>query len=122
MGNLSIPAVGFAGGIERLMMLSNKLFTKNRPVLVLPISNAEHLKALEIVDILRQSGISSYLDFGKKIGDVIQKAINKYNTRYVVILGSKEIENGVCTLKDLDSSSQETLKLGEIITVMCSQI
>lgn len=110
-----VPAVGFAGGIERLMMLSSSTYQKLAPVVVIPISVDQQLHVLKIIDSLRQAGVAALLESGKKLGDVIQKALNKHSAKYVIIIGEDEVKNDTCVLKDLIASSQQNLPLGTVL-------
>jgi histidyl-tRNA synthetase len=115
MGGVTIPAIGFGGGIERMMLLSNQSTQVSRPIVVVPISQAERKVAYQTVDKLRQTDTQCIVDYGKKIGDVLQRAINKYNAKYVIIIGGQEVAQEVYTLRDLDNSVQHVLKLDELL-------
>jgi histidyl-tRNA synthetase len=115
MGNTLIPAVGFAGGIERLMLLTNKTHIKARPTIVIALSKDEETVALQTVDVLRVHDMVCLMGAGKKVGDIIQKAVNKHNAQYVVIIGGEEVAKKVYTLKNLDTSEQKIFGLDDII-------
>ncbi len=116
-GKSMIPAVGFAGGIERLMILSTQEISTHKPVVVIPVTQNQHVFALRGLALLRENGIAALLESGKKIGDVIQKAINKHQAQYVVILGEQEELNQTYMVKDLANSQQDSVSFPAMLKI-----
>jgi histidyl-tRNA synthetase len=63
MGGPETPAVGWAGGIERLAMLVSGFDTRLNPVAVIPEDEAANGLASEIVGLLRTHGIASEMAY-----------------------------------------------------------
>lgn len=63
MGGPATPAVGWAGGIERLMMLSKAPPLPSITIAVIPENASDTNAALEIMNLLRQSGLSCIMSF-----------------------------------------------------------
>jgi histidyl-tRNA synthetase len=118
MGNTSIPSIGFAGGIERLMILSKQTPQTTRPVVIVPMSKDEQVFAMKTAHLLRQQNINCLVESSKKLGDAINKAVSKHGARYVIILGSNEVKNDQYALKDLDNSSQEIVSLPQMLKIL----
>lgn len=114
-GKEQVPAIGFAGGLERMMMLINKDFTPPLRVIVIPINNMQLSLALQVAGLLRQQGICCSLEVGGKIGDVIKKACKSFAPRFAVLIGENEQKSGLLTLKDLENFTQESLILEDLI-------
>jgi len=118
MGGSSTPAIGFAGGIERLMMVYNQKINKTKPVIILPITDKEKHFALKTADILRQNHIVCSIETGGKMKDVMQKAVNKYEPKYAIIIGEDEAAKNMYTLKNLDEFSQGLVNLDQMLEVL----
>lgn len=119
--NREIPAVGFAFGFDRLMeaMEELQLFPSTlsgSKVLVTMFSKDFIEKSLEVTEFLRRRNIQTeiYLDplvsLDKQLKYADQKGIP-----YAIIVGPDETEKNVCTLKNLNSRTQETLSLDELL-------
>jgi len=113
LGGPSTPGVGWAGGIERLAMLSQAGDTPARPVVVMPMGEAATLKAFEVAENLRQAGATVTADRSGNLKKRMNRA-NKADARFAVILGDNELEDGVVTLKDLDNGEQSQVALNEL--------
>jgi len=111
-----IRAVGFAGGLERLVMslppgVREKMLASKRTDIVIAYFDKKALKyARKTADILRKNNISVEIAYEfDKIGKQIQFA-SRIDARYVMIIGDNEIDTNQVTLKHLDSGSQQTIE------------
>ena len=105
LGGPPAAGIGWAGGIERLMLLCNDPPPLARPVVLVPLGWAAESKALGIGRVLRSAGITVEQDYRGNMKRRMQRA-NKLNARAAVILGDEELAKGVVQLKDLDSGQQ----------------
>lgn len=77
---------------------------------------AAKLKSLEVVEMLRKSGIAVHQSIGRDKMATQTNSAHKKNVKYILIMGQKEaIENSIC-VRDLDSNSQKTVKLDDLVT------
>jgi len=111
-------AVGFAFGIERLLLVANQqaIIAPKEGNLVYLVTLGDDAKnaGLQILSDIRQSGIIADTDYeGKSLKAAMRKA-NDLHARFVAILGSDELKEGVITLKDMANSSQEKVKIAEL--------
>jgi len=114
MGGQDLPAIGFAAGIERLMLLSN-LETKNtRPVSIIYVSENEQQAALKLALNLRNSGIYAEIIFGGNMKKQMKKATSA-NSGFVVIIGEEELKIGQFTVKNFDLGNEEKVAKDKII-------
>jgi histidyl-tRNA synthetase len=113
MGGPPTPGTGWAAGVERLMMLVSDLPPPQRPVAVLPQSDAEMTAALGLAQRLRQAGIVT--DFSC-LGSVSRrmKAANRINARAVVIVGADELARHAAAFRDMDTGAQEEVSLADL--------
>ncbi len=109
MGGKKIPAIGFAAGIERLMMLSDCVSTKLRPITVVYISDNEKLIALETTQKLRAHGIATDFVFEGNFKKQMKRATQN-NSHFVIIIGEEEAKNCEVLVKDFDSTKEQRIK------------
>ena len=113
LGGPPTAGIGWAGGIERLMMLCNEPRTLPRPVVIAPLGPAAEAKALGIARALRKQGIAVEQEYRGNMKRRMQRA-NKLNARAAVIIGDDELAKGVATLRDLRSGTQEQVPLAQL--------
>ena len=117
LGGPPTAGIGWAGGIERLMMLASEPAPLPRPVVIAPLGAAAEAKALGIARMLRRAGIAIEQDYRGNMKRRMQRA-NKLKARAVIIIGDDEIAKGVVQLKDLDSGGQREVALGVLAGVL----
>jgi histidyl-tRNA synthetase len=110
MGGPEMPAVGWAGGIERLAMLIAEPKGPTRPIAVIPIGEAAELEALKLTQRLRGAGHVVDLGYGGNAGKRMKRA-NKIEARVALVLGEDELARGAVTFRDLDAGTQEEVPL-----------
>lgn len=110
MGGAAVPAIGFAGGIERLQELFDYMAAPEAPVFVMPVTDAEFTEALRMADRLRRQGMVVELAAGGALGKRFKKA-DKAGARFAVLLGGDELSQGAATLRDLKDGVQENVPL-----------
>jgi histidyl-tRNA synthetase len=112
-----IPGVGISFGVDRIydVMEELKLFPENLQIsikaLFFNMGETESLFAFGIMQQLRSKGIACdlYHEF-TKINKQFSYA-EKKNIPYVIIIGSKEIEQNYCLVKNLATGLQEVVLL-----------
>jgi histidyl-tRNA synthetase len=117
LGGPPTAGIGWAGGIERLIMLANDPAPLPRPVVIAPLGAAAEARALGIARALRRAGIAVEQDYRGNMKRRMQRA-NKLNARAAIILGDHELAKGIAQVKDLDSGEQREValdKLGEAL-------
>ncbi|MBO4569192.1 MAG: histidine--tRNA ligase [Candidatus Methanomethylophilaceae archaeon] len=112
-GGEKVFSTGFAVGFDRILLAAEKEGQAYEPrgidAYVLPVSDDMRLKAAEVVAMLRHEGISSDVDImGRKMGKALKYA-SAVRARFAVIVGSKEMEEGAVTLRDMSSGEQRTV-------------
>ena len=78
-------------------------------------------EAQKIVDCLRDKDISAQTDLMDRSVKAQMKYANKLGVKYVVVLGDSELESGTIELKDMETSSSESIKLSELITKLLNK-
>ncbi|MBQ4082060.1 MAG: histidine--tRNA ligase [Clostridia bacterium] len=106
MGGNPTPALGFAMGLERLMMLMDKQccpFPENdTPDLYLaPMGAAAQQKAAVLAADLRREGFSVLTDVMGRSLKAQMKYADKIHADFVCVLGDSELEQGTAVLKNM---------------------
>jgi histidyl-tRNA synthetase len=110
MGGPAMPAIGWAGGVERLAMLLADPPEAPRTIAVVPIGAACEAAALKLTQDLRRDGFAADLGFSGNLSKRLKRA-NKLGARAAVLLGEDELAEASATLRDLDTGEQERVPL-----------
>lgn len=119
-GGENVESTGFAFGFDRVMDALNKQkksieIEKSVKVFVAPIQSDMELKAFEIAQKLRKNGIATDVDLvGKKLKKILSYA-DGMGINYVVLVGSRDIEEGKVTVKNMVNGEQEIIDLENIV-------
>lgn len=119
MGGNPTPAVGFATGLERLLLAlesQNLLPEKNRSVdaYVVALGETAQAEGFKLLNSLRQQGLSAAMDFAGRSMKAQMKQANKLGAKYSVILGEYEISEGVVMLRSMEDSSQAKVPMNQV--------
>lgn len=118
-GGESIPAVGVAHGIDRMMLAMQKQKTllkieEKKTVTVIPIKEELRGEALKISRMLRDKEIPVEVEV---MGRNITKALEDADRRgfdYAIIVGERELKEGAVVIRNLKSRKQKTVKIEKI--------
>lgn len=119
MGGPPTPAVGWAGGIERLAMLAVGAPDAPRPIALVPVGDDVQDAAMQLARDLRHSGFVVDLGYRGNVTRRMRRA-DRIGARVALFLGENELERGVITLRDLDSGSQQELARNALETALKS--
>jgi histidyl-tRNA synthetase len=119
LGGDSTPAVGFAAGMERLLIVLeniSKPIEMSCDIYMVILGDKALSKALIIAHNLRiDLDLSVITEVSKRSVKAQMKEANRQNAKFAIILGDNEIENGIATIKNMIKGSQEEVKLNKII-------
>ncbi len=110
LGGPQTPALGFAAGLERLLIASELTVPSNTvDALVAPLGAAAVSPSLLLARDLRRAGVRCDVDTrGTSLKSQLRRA-NALGARVVLILGETELAENVVQVKDLDAHTQERL-------------
>jgi len=116
MGGKETPAVGFAGGITRLLLYLEKenlhqQDTSHPKYYVISLGEETTSVALYIVYYLREKGIYAEFDIEKKSMKSQMKNADRLKSEYVIILGENEVKHNVLTIKNMVSGDQKNISI-----------
>jgi histidyl-tRNA synthetase len=116
LGGPDITGIGFALGMERLVMLLPGVeATRRCDVFLAPLAVGALDKALLLQRELRRAGVSVLMDHADRGLKAKLKLADKLGARYVAILGDDEIAKGVWTVRDMAGSTQEDVAEGRVL-------
>lgn len=127
IGGQDQPGVGFALGVERILLLLESQgveFAKpeSLDIYVVGLGKAAERAAVKLVHQLRLEGLSAEKDYqGRKI-KAQMKSADRLHASYVAILGDDELERGEITVKQMATGEQETLPLKGFVQAMKNKI
>ncbi len=106
MGGPAVPALGFAMGIERLMLAlqnQNADFpeAKKCDLYVAPMGDAASIKATELCTALRHDGFEAQCDICGRGLKAQMKYADKIGALYSAVIGDNEIADGKCVIKNM---------------------
>lgn len=119
----NIPGVGISFGVDRIydVMEELKLFPENisvsTQVLFFNLGETESKKAFELTQQLRHNNIRCELFHEPAKFDKQFKYAERKNIPYVVIIGSKEIEEKNCTIKNLKTGEQQIIAFEKLVSL-----
>src|SRR3989338_6168065 len=114
MGGKETPAIGFAAGVERLMMLMNFVPEKSNKLMVIYVDEAQQNHSFKLAQKLRNAGFEVDFIFDTNFKKQMKKA-SQNGVRFVLILGEDEVVKSEITVKDFKNSSEQKIKQGLII-------
>lgn len=113
LGGKPAPAIGFALGVERLLLLVQefgKLHVNNAPdVYVIHQGEGSSLKAMQHIVLLRAAGLNVYLHCGDQSLKAQLKKADASGAAIAVIVAQDEQLNNTLTLKNLRTHEQQTV-------------
>ena len=117
LGGKDIPGIGWAGGIERIMLLMNdvNVITEDIHLCIKDPSLKKH--ALKIYDYLTKNNFSVYWNYKYNLKKSLSLASEK-KVKYVIIVGEEEENNNNFILKNLSNGDQKAVNLNDILDVI----
>ena len=123
LGGKPTPGVGFAAGMERILLACENENVLNLPepyidVYLVRIDSDLMLKVSEIASSLRKNDLIVDYDYLNRSVKAQMREANKLNARFVLFVGGDEYNNGELVLKNLSTSEQEKIKVSELSSLI----
>ena len=121
--NKKLPGVGISIGLSRLFYklreaeIIKPQEATTAKVMILPMLE-DMAYAFEIATSLRNAGINTEVNYTKKSVKAMMNYANKIGVPYVIILGEDEQKQNTVTIKNMQTGSQETCKLENVIGML----
>ena len=113
MGGPATPAIGWAGGIERLALLIDSAPMQPRPVAVLPTGETTLVAAIEAAQTLRGAGFAAEIETRSSLKKRMERVV-KSGAAHMVLVGEDELARGAVTVRDLTKREQVEVAIGSL--------
>jgi len=124
IGELDVPGIGFAIGMERLISLlpKDKKLEQQLHLFIATPGKGMDEKAYRLANQFHLEGIRAEFDYeGKSLKSQMRRA-DKLKARYVLILGEEELKKGRAVLRNMWNQSQEEIPNDNLIDVLKRKI
>ena len=118
LGGKHLPSLGFAMGIERLLMLMDKQGIEiPKPstcdLYVAVMGESASLKSFEIIKAVRSCGLIAETDIVGRGLRAQMKYADKIGAKFSMVLGDNEIEQGKAVIKNMSNGEQTEIVLDD---------
>lgn len=123
IGGPESPGIGFAMSIERLLLALEAeevtLDTEDAlDLYIVTMDDAAKLKAVEFASSFRARGISADIDYAGRKMKAQMKAANRLEAKYVMVLGSSELEEQAVNIKNMETGDQEKVPFHDVVNYL----
>lgn len=120
LGGKDTPAVGFALGVERLLLilekLNDKLYEPLNPDFYIVVTSPELIsKANEASQILRSAGNSVIIDLQRRSIKAQFRDSGRMNAKYTLIVGEEELSRQVVRIKNMATSIELEVPIIDLV-------
>ena len=118
-GGPNVPGIGFATGIERILLLLEKSGVEipnpnGVKIYLAPMGSEESKKAFELTALLRKEGIIAETDHMNRGIKAQFKYADKIGAEFVAVIGSNELAQGEVKVKNMLDGREETVKFSDL--------
>jgi histidyl-tRNA synthetase len=119
LGGKNTPAIGFAAGIERFLLVLKMekkldLEEKNLDLFIATLGDQARTFAMKLLKDLREKNIICETDYLNRSLKAQMKEANRQKAKKVLIIGEDEIKKGKAILKDMETGEQKEIELEKI--------
>jgi histidyl-tRNA synthetase len=127
IGAPRLPGVGWALGVERtlLAMEAERLPVPSVPtvqVYAVPLGPVAARRLFTVISELRRAGVTADLAMGGRGLKGAMKAADRSGATYAVVLGDRDLAEGVAQVKDLRTGDQAALPLGGLVAELSQRL
>ena len=119
LGGRSTPAVGFAAGIERIMLALGEKQDKAPEKVIIYIVTASDSAVdslFHLVNELRQNGISTSFDTLRRSVKAQMREANRLAATHAVIVGEEEIADSSAKVKNFKTGEQISISMSDLVS------
>lgn len=118
-GKKSVPGVGAAIGMDRIIAMGNvkhpePRIIKKPKVYFIQLGFEAKLKSLSVIEVLRKARIPIAQSLSKDGLSLQLATAEKTGIPYVIIFGQKEAMDGTVIVRNMENRSQDTIKISEL--------
>ncbi len=121
LGGQHTPSLGFALGLERLMLLMEaqncEFPEEEKPDLfIVALGEKATLKAVEIAKDMREEGFSALLDLNQRSVRAQMKYADKLGAKFNVVIGDNEVDSKIAKLKNMQTGEETEINLDTFVS------
>ncbi len=124
LGGDNIPAIGFAAGMERLILAMNLDDNENinTDIYIINIEEIYIAQAMQLADLLRKElGVAVYIDSLRRSIKSQLRHANKMNAKFSVIFDSEKLKENKILIKNMNENKQESILINNIVSYFESE-
>ncbi|MFD8918110.1 histidine--tRNA ligase [Streptomyces sp. NPDC059569] len=127
IGGPALPSVGWALGVDRTVLaLEAEGISLDLPnatsVFAVPLGEEARRRLFAVVTELRRAGIPADFSYGAKGLKGAMKNANRSGARYTIVVGERDLAEGVAQLKDMESGEQSAVALDDLVTELTQRL
>ena len=127
IGGSPTPAVGFATGLERVLLALEKQnllpeMDTQTDAFVVALGEEAQGAAFKLLTKLRQAGLKAGMDYAGRSMKAQMKQANKANARFALIIGEDEVKEACVQLKDMEKSEQQKVSFDNIVEKLSAEV
>lgn len=127
LGGQELSGIGYALGVDRCLLAlqaEEKTVTDGSRVAVfgVPMGAAAKRSMVGIVDKLRAQGISADMSYGDRGLKGAMKGADRAGARFTLVVGDRELEQGVVAVKDMVSKEQRDIAIDELVAELKARL
>jgi len=125
LGGKPTPAVGFAAGIERMIIAIDQQkvkwpVEKGLDIFVAKVNEKNKDTAFRLLQKIRNTGLSADMDYSEGSLKSQMRIANKAGVRYTVIVGEEELSKNMVILRNMQTKEQKEVKIDNLIDELSS--
>ncbi len=119
LGGTPTPGVGFAAGIERILLACENEKSFNLPLdqvdlYIVRLDKELSPEIFKAALFFRNNNISVEFDYLDRSVKAQMREANKLNARFVLFIGGEEFKDGKANLKNMSGSEQKLISLNDL--------
>lgn len=122
LGGSAMGAVGFAGGLERILLVleaeGRKGSVQGLDFFVVTIDEAQRLYSFQVLNSLRESGMAGDMDFEGRSVKAQMRTADKLAARWVMVIGKDEQAQNKVKIKEMSTGNEQMVSFSEAIERM----
>jgi len=125
LGGKSTPAVGFAAGIERMIITINQQKVewpaeKGLDVFVAKVDEKNKDTAFRLLQKMRNAGLSADMDYSEGSLKSQMRIANKIGVKFTIIVGEEELSKNMVILRNMQTKEQKRIQMDNLIKELTS--
>src|SRR5690554_1315459 len=126
-GGPKTPGIGFAIGLERLMMILEAqkaidVIEESMDIYIATIGDMARLKASDLISVLRKKGISADMDHVGRSIKAQFKYAGKQGYKFVCTIGENELTTGDLRIKNMKEGKEDSIRIESLLDYLIQQI